>query len=222
MFAVLDADNNILTGYVPDESYHDTFENELDRFGYLERMISPYYCGKKKVTHNRIFFASQLPLIQGHILPPARAIDGVRNNIFHIDCNSVGIIGLRMPLLSGDEKMNQIPIISHPWWEWVIKIAREKSPPPIHFHRELQLRSCENNRRRQFTARTVCTGRLDASHSEGLSHEEFYHNPNSKGTTIDHAFISSQLVLKNSDLSLRRDRITSRSMRMPFLITLSS
>ena len=167
-------------------------------------MISNYYYSQTKKVHNRILIASRLTLKRGTILPPVHEIDGVRNNIFHVNTPAFGIIGLRMPLFSRDRRKDQIPVISRPWWEWVIKTARENLQNPFIFIGDF---NCDLMRRTEEDGL-----RLEQLVREGWTHaipkdsyvRSFYSNPDSKGSTIDHAFLSPQLVLKKTEFILEK------------------
>jgi len=200
---ILDADIIVLTEYVPNKKYHDLFENSLKRIGYTDVLISKYY-SKINDVQNQILIASRLPLKEGSIFPPDHPVDGVRNNIFHVTMGSLGIIGLRMPLFSGNQKKDQIPVISHPWWEWVIQTARENLNCPFifigDFNCDLVRKTKDNGLRLEQLTREGWTHAIPKDSSV----KSFYSKPESKGSTIDHAFLSPQLVLKKTDFILQK------------------
>jgi endonuclease/exonuclease/phosphatase family metal-dependent hydrolase len=109
-----------------------------------------------------------------------------------------------MPLFSKDRRKDQIPVISRPWWEWVIKTARENLQNPFIFIRDF---NCDLMRRTEEDGL-----RLEQLVREGWTHaipknsdvRSFYSNPDSKGSTIDHVFLSPQLVLKKTEFILEK------------------
>jgi endonuclease/exonuclease/phosphatase family metal-dependent hydrolase len=203
--ALLDADIIVLTEYVPAKLYHDQFKKDLNNIGYSSILISDYYSPNNKV-HNRILIASRLPLVPGTIEAPRYIVEGVTNNLFHVTMSDsksgLDIIGLRMPLLTDKQAKDQIPRISHPWWEWVIKTAREHIHHPFifigDFNCSLSKMMAENGMRLKQLSDE---GWLHAI-PMGSGNRSFYSNPMSKGSTIDHAFLSPQLVLKKAEFIL--------------------
>ena len=106
-----------------------------------------------------------------------------------------------MPL-SNEPKPVQIKTIKHPWWEWVAKTARENINHPFiligDFNCDLARMEDEDGIR------------LKDLSDEGWIHaiptnskvRSFYKNSESTGSTIDHAFLSPDLVLKKAEYIL--------------------
>ena len=203
--ASLDADIIVLTEYVPNPKYHNQFEKDLKHRGFVDVLMSDHY-GPEKDVHNRILIASRIPLKKGNIKAPTNIVNGVPNNVFHVNVpkTGLGIIGLRMPL-SNEPKSVQIRKIKHPWWEWVAKTARENINHPFiligDFNCDLARMDDEDGKR------------LKDLSDEGWVHaipmnsqyRSFYKNSESTGSTIDHAFLSPDLVLKKAEYILENN-----------------